>query len=42
MAEELRAHLDEVTARNIAAGSSREEARFAALRAFGHVNEFPG
>ena len=37
MTEELRAHLDALTERNLAEGMSREEARFAALRAFGGV-----
>ena len=35
MNEELRAHLDGLIERNLAAGMSRDEARFAALRAFG-------
>lgn len=39
MAEEMQAHLDELTERNIAAGLSPEEARYAALRAFGGVEQ---
>ena len=35
MADEMQAHLDGLTERNIAAGMSPEDARFAALRAFG-------
>src|SRR5688572_24859210 len=37
MNEELRAHLDALTERNVAAGMSRDDARYAALRAFGGV-----
>ena len=37
MAEEMRAHLDGLTERNVAAGMSPEEARYAALRTFGGV-----
>ena len=37
MNEELREHLDALTERNLAAGVSPEDARFAALRAFGSV-----
>src|SRR4051812_38118821 len=37
MHEELRAHLDALVERNLAAGMSPEEARYAALRAFGGV-----
>ncbi len=39
MAEEMQAHLDGLTARNVAAGMSPEEARFAARRAFGGVEQ---
>jgi predicted permease len=39
MSEELHAHLDALTARNLAAGMSAEEARYAALRAFGGVTQ---
>jgi predicted permease len=39
MNEELRAHLDALTERNVAAGMSPEEARFAALREFGGVEQ---
>ena len=39
MNEELRAHLDALTERNIAAGMPPDEARFAALRAFGGVEQ---
>jgi predicted permease len=39
MAEEFRQHLDALIARNIAAGMSREEARNAALRQFGGVEQ---
>jgi hypothetical protein len=34
--DEMQFHLDEQTAENIAAGMSREEARYAALRTFGN------
>ena len=37
MNEELRAHLDALIERNLAAGMSRDEARYAAQRAFGGV-----
>lgn len=37
MNDELRAHLDELTERNLAAGMPPEEARYSALRAFGGV-----
>jgi putative ABC transport system permease protein len=37
MDEEMQAHLDELTARNIAAGMSPEDARHAALKRFGNV-----
>jgi predicted permease len=37
LAEEIRAHLELETEQNIEAGMSPEEARFAALRAFGNV-----
>ncbi len=37
LTRELRAHLDHQTAENIAAGMSPDQARFAALREFGHV-----
>ncbi|MCW5548715.1 MAG: ABC transporter permease [Opitutaceae bacterium] len=39
MAEEMQAHLDGLTERNIAAGMSPEEARYAARRAFGGVEQ---
>jgi putative ABC transport system permease protein len=39
MNEELRAHLDALIERNRAAGMSPDEARFAALRAFGGVEQ---
>jgi predicted permease len=39
MSEELRAHLDGLIERNVAAGMSAEEARFAALRAFGGITQ---
>ena len=39
MAEEMQAHLDGLAERNVAAGMSPEEARFAALRAFGGVEQ---
>ena len=39
MAEEMRAHLDCLAARNVAAGMSEEDARFAALRSFGGVEQ---
>jgi putative ABC transport system permease protein len=39
MAEEFRQHLDALIVRNIAAGMSREEARNAALRQFGGVEQ---
>ena len=39
MAEEFRQHLDGLTERNIATGMSREEARNAALRQFGGVEQ---
>jgi macrolide transport system ATP-binding/permease protein len=37
MNEELRGHLDGLIERNVAAGMSPDEARYAALRAFGGV-----
>jgi putative ABC transport system permease protein len=37
MAEEMKAHLDGLTERNVAAGMSPDEARHAALRQFGNV-----
>src|SRR5687768_226151 len=37
MNEELRAHLDALTERNVAAGMAPDEAHYAALRAFGGV-----
>ena len=37
--EELRSHLERQIAQNIAAGMSREEARYAALREFGGVDQ---
>jgi predicted permease len=37
MADELRAHVDALTERNLAAGMSPDEARYTALRAFGGV-----
>lgn len=39
MAEEMQAHLDELTERNLAAGMSATEARHAARRAFGGVEQ---
>lgn len=39
MAEEMRAHLEAETQRNVAAGMSPDEARFAAQRAFGGVEQ---
>jgi predicted permease len=39
MAEEMQAHLDGLTERNIAAGMSPAEARYAARRAFGGVEQ---
>ncbi len=39
MAEEMQAHLDGLTERNIAAGLSPEDARYAALREFGGVEQ---
>ena len=39
MAEEMQAHLDGLAERNVAAGMSPEEARSAALRAFGGVEQ---
>ncbi|QYM80323.1 ABC transporter permease [Horticoccus luteus] len=39
MSEEIRAHIDGLTERNIAAGLSPEEARYAALRTFGGVEQ---
>lgn len=39
MNEELRAHLDALTERNSAAGMPAEEARLAALRTFGGVEQ---
>jgi predicted permease len=39
MAEEMRAHLDGLAERNVAAGMSPEEARYAARRAFGGVEQ---
>src|SRR5688572_3222249 len=39
MNDELRAHLDGLTERNLAAGMSPDEARFAALREFGGVEQ---
>lgn len=39
LAEELRAHLDELTERNLAAGMPADEARAAAQRAFGGVEQ---
>jgi predicted permease len=39
MAEEIRHHLDELTERNVAAGMSPKEARNAALREFGGVEQ---
>lgn len=39
MAEEIQAHLEELTERNIASGMSPEEARYAAMRAFGGVEQ---
>ena len=39
MAEEMQAHVDLLTERNIAAGMSPEEARNAALRQFGGVEQ---
>ena len=39
MSEELRAHLEALTQRNVAAGMSPEAARFAALRTFGGVEQ---
>ena len=39
MADEMQAHLDELTERNIAAGMSPKEARFAAQRSFGGVEQ---
>src|SRR6266550_9367001 len=39
MAEEIRQHLDRLTERKIAAGMSPEEARHAALREFGGVEQ---
>ena len=39
MTEEMQAHLDELTARNLAAGLPPEEARYVALRAFGGVEQ---
>ena len=37
MSEEMRHHLEEQTAANVAAGMNPDEARFAALRKFGGV-----
>jgi hypothetical protein len=37
MSEELRAHLDALNERNLATGMAPDEARYAALRAFGGV-----
>ena len=39
MAEEMQAHLDGLTERNVAAGMSPDEARHAALRQFGNLLE---
>src|SRR5688572_20952644 len=39
MAEEMRLHLELQTERNIAAGMSAEEARYAARRAFGGIEQ---
>lgn len=39
MHEEMQAHLDELTQRNITAGMTPEEARYAARRAFGGVEQ---
>ena len=39
MAEEIQAHLDLLTERNIAAGMSPNEARNAALRLFGGIEQ---
>jgi hypothetical protein len=39
MAEEIRQHVDLLTERNIGAGMSAEEARYAALREFGGVEQ---
>src|SRR5689334_6643160 len=39
MAEEMRLHLERRVEENVAAGMSREEARYAALRKFGGVEQ---
>ena len=39
MAEEMQAHLDGLTERNVAAGMSPEEARYAARRSFGGIEQ---
>ena len=39
MADELRTHLEGLIERNLAAGMSRDEARYAALRTFGGVEQ---
>lgn len=37
MADEMQAHIDGLTERNVAKGMSPEQARYAAMQAFGHV-----